>query len=365
MVDIRTFKYLLANKIAGHKLPVIRSTTAQLVALLTNPHSDLKSIATSVLRDQSLTARVLSVANSVYYRRQDEHITSISRAVLQLGRVPLRDIAIASEFVEFTQKQASGTPNIRRLLAKSFVAAHQAMALGRAAELPEGEALFTSTLLNSLGELTLAALLPTVAQEIEAIACAEKLSYDEAHFQVTGLLPHEVTAIVAERIKIPQELLLPPPNWDRVLHWTNAEQRQAIVHLANAWAGNLLLIRVGENFDQLMAQTAQAFSLPGALVATALTEGFHNALEAGATINLDADCFAIDMPSAESGERIELLRSCARVPKAVSLPTPARLHPPVRLPSPGGSDLPDCSKSGERDLSFFARLVTAFSRLVS
>ena len=83
MVDIRTFKYLLANKIAGHKLPVIRATTAQLVALLTNPHSDLKSIANSVLRDQSLTARVLSVANSVYYRRQDEHITSISRAGFQ------------------------------------------------------------------------------------------------------------------------------------------------------------------------------------------------------------------------------------------------------------------------------------------
>lgn len=357
MVDTKTFRYLLANKIAGHKLPVIRSTTAQLVALLTNPQSDLKSIANAVLRDQSLTARVLSIANSVYYRRQDEHTTSIARAVLQLGRIPLRDVAVASEFVEFTKQQATATRDLRRLLAKSFVAAHQALALGQSVQMPDAEALFTSTLLNSLGELTLASFLPTVAQQIEETACAQNLSYDEAHFQVTGMRPYEVTMIVAARIKIPEELILPPPDWETLPKWTVADRRRAIVHLANDWAANLLLIRVCENFDDLMDKTAQALSLPGATVANALTEGFHNALDAGASINLEADAFALDTPPpAESGERAQLIQLCARPPEAVRPPKAVR---------PSQTTSRTSALRGEDPAGLFSRLAVAFRRFLS
>jgi HD-like signal output (HDOD) protein len=359
MVNTKTFRYLLANKIAGHKLPVIRSTTAQLVGLLTNPQSDLKSIAHAVLRDQSLTTRVLSIANSAYYRRQGEKVISISQAVLQLGRMPLRDIAIASEFVEFSEKNAPNGPSLRRLLAKSFVAAHQALALGRVVEMPDAEALFTSTLLNSLGELTLASFLPTVSQQIDETACAQKLSYDEAHFQVTGMRPYEVTMIVAARIKIPEELILPPPDWEALAKWTVADQRRAIVHLANAWAASLLIIRECEDFDHLMAKTAQAFSLPGATVANALTEGFHNALDAGASINLDADAFALVAPSSGSTERGHLIQSCARPIGASMPPNPSVISAPREaLPRDRGG-------RKEAGLSAFSRLVLAFRRLLS
>jgi HD-like signal output (HDOD) protein len=364
MVDIRTFRYLLANKIAGHKLPVIRATTAHLVALLTNPHSDLKSIANAVLRDQSLTARVLSIANSVYYRRQDEHTTSIARAVLQLGRSPLRNIAVASEFVEFTRKQASGTLDIRRLLAKSFVAAHQALALGRSVEMPETEALFTSTLLSSLGELTLASFLPTVSQQIEETASAQKLSYDEAHFQVTGMSPHEVAMIVATRIRIPEELLLPPPDWDTLSQWTVTERRQAVVHLANAWAASLLLIRVCDNFDCLMDKTAQAFSLPGSTVANALTEGFHDALDAGASVNLDAESFALTVGPTDDPGRRTLIQSCARAHRNQETPTP--VHTPATPPMPSKKDRNLAGRTVGRggEGSLLSRLFMAFRRVL-
>lgn len=364
MVDSRTFRYLLVNKIAGHKPPVFRATTAQLVGLLTNPHSDLKSIANAVLRDQPLTARVLSVANSADYRRQEEHITSIARAVLQLGRTSLRDITIASEFVEFTQKQTAATMDIRRLLAKSFVAAHQAVALGRAVKMPDGEALFTSTLLSSLGELTLASFLPTVSQQIEETACAQKVSYDEAHFQVTGMRPHDVTIIVAGRIKIPEELILPPPYWDTLAQWTLAEQRQAIVQLADTWAANLLLIRVCESFDDLMAKTVRAVGLSPLTVANALTEGFYNALDAGANINLGADSFSLRVGSTDDPGFRTLIQSCARPLETSEAPgTASALLVPV---TPARVKAAPANRGGREETrkSRFSFLVAAFRKIL-
>jgi eukaryotic-like serine/threonine-protein kinase len=307
----------LSAKLATHHLPVIRQTAAEIISLLSSPHSDIQTIARTILKNLAFTARVLAVANSAYYRRRTEKISTITQAILQVGFSTLRDIAIAAEFAEFSQKGSSTTLNLRRLLAKAFVAAQQASAIGREIKLQEAEALFTSTLLESLGEFALASAFPTIVREIDDLSCRESLCYEDAHFQVTGLTTHAVTAIAAAAYQLPEDLIVAPPDWKAVSEWTYEERRRAVVHLANDFAGNLFAAEsptIVQQFTTLLSKATAGLGLPLSALKSLIAEAFHKAMDLGVSVNLEETCFALDESPSEDTTRQNLVRSCARLP---------------------------------------------------
>ena len=64
MSDAATLCSTLTAKLAGHNLPVIRQTSAKVIALLSSKNSDVDIIAEAIRKDQSFMARILKVANS-------------------------------------------------------------------------------------------------------------------------------------------------------------------------------------------------------------------------------------------------------------------------------------------------------------
>jgi HD-like signal output (HDOD) protein len=297
MPDAATLCSTLTAKLAGQNLPVIRQTSAKVIALLSSKNSDVEVIADAIRKDQSFMARILKVANSAYYRRRGDTITSITRAILHVGYATTRDIALAAEYVEFAHKRQATGVNLHRLLAKAFVAAHQASALGAAVRLPDPEVLFTCALLESLGEFALASYVPAMFKEIGYVAREEGLPYQEAHLRVTGMSSHAVTVLIATAYQLPEDLIAPVPNWETIPTWTVADRRHAVVHLANGCAENLfasdspLLL---EDFNGFMMRATAALGLEPSKVAALLTEAFQKALEFAATVKLDRSCFALD-----------------------------------------------------------------------
>jgi HD-like signal output (HDOD) protein len=331
MLDSNALCESLTAKLAGHNLPVIRHTSARVIALLSSRTSDVNTIANAILQDQAFTARILNVANSAYYRRRADKITTVSRAVSHVGYGTARDIAIASEYADFAHKRFPGAVNLRRVMARAFVAAHQATALGQAIGLPEAEALFTSALLESLGEFALASYMPKITQLIEETGQTQGLPYDEAHLQVTGLTPHAITAIIAAKYQLPDDLILPPPNWETQTQWTPKERRNAVVHIANACAINLFANEsplVLSHFTKFMTRATTALGLPSGKVASLLTEAFQKSLDFGATVNLERKCFALDKSTPNDTGRHGLIETCAQL-----VDTPGGGTPPGHRPS--------------------------------
>lgn len=313
MSDFRT---TLAAKLKGHQLPVIRQTAAQVISLLSSESCDVKKVSDTILRDQAFTARILRTANSAFYQRRAEKITTISRAVITIGFSALRDIALASEFAEFAQKKLPTTVNLNRLLARAFVAAQQSTALGNGIRLPEAEALFTSALLESLGGFALASVMPELSSQIQDTANATGLPYEQVHVQVTGMVPHDVTVIVAKNYGFPDELIIHPPDWATTTVWNAMNRRQAVVHFANACATNLFAPESSEilvEFATLMAQASIALDLPIARLESLLIEGYHKAIEIGATVNLDPAVFALEGSSSGNAGRSNLIQTCAEL----------------------------------------------------
>ena len=316
MLESTALASALTEKLNSQHLPIIRQTSVQIINLLSSPTSDIHKIARTILQDLAFTARVLTVANSAYYRRSVEKTTTVTQAILQVGYTTLRDIAIAAEFAELAQKVLPTTVNLRRLLAKAFVAAQQASALGQAIQLPDAEALFTSTLLESLGEFAMATAMPAVVLQIDALACRQGLSHDEAHLRTTGMTPHAITSLVAATYQLPEDLILAPPDWDQVFQWTPKDRGHAIVHLANACANNLFASEtphIAKTFTEIMEQMTTALALSPNSVKKLLGQAFDQAMELGVSVDLDRTCFSLEDTSPQENARQLLVRSCAQL----------------------------------------------------
>lgn len=313
MVNPTDLHASLSTALSGRSLPIIRKTAAQVIALLSNPNSKLETIANTILHDQAFTARVLKVANSAYYQRRNDKITSVAQAITRTGYTAVRDIAVASEFAELVQKRLPNAVNLRRLLAKAFVAGHQACAAAHAGGLPEPDGLFTSALLESLGDFAIAAYLPKVFLKIEQTIQLTGLPYEQAHERATGLTPHAVTLIVAKALELPEDLLLAPPTSSVDAQSSATERCQAVVHLVDALAANFFgpeSPEVVTDFEITLTRLAAVIKKSAPDVEVVLADSFAKALEFGKEVELDPTCFALDGTTSPLSTRHAFLGMC-------------------------------------------------------
>ena len=267
-----------------------------MISLLSKPSSNVEAIANAISHDQAFATRILRVANSAYYQRREEKITSIPQAILRVGYNTVRDIAITAEFAELVQKRLPSAVNLRHLLAKTAVATHQAAALAHEMRLP-AEAVYTSTLLESLGEFAIAVYLPNIYLKVWQTVDLTGKPYDDAHLQVTGMTLHEVTVQVANTLQLPEELILPPPSTDNPADWTATDRRQAVVHLATTCATNVFGPEsplIVTQFQNMMEVFTKASGLPLPEIESLMAEAFSKAMAFGSHIDLDRSCFALD-----------------------------------------------------------------------
>jgi HD-like signal output (HDOD) protein len=307
------FRSSLTAQLGKRPLPIMRQTAVQVIGLLSDPHSRIEMIAQTILHDEAFTARVLRVANSAYYRRHSEKITTVTQALLMTGYNTTRDIAITAEFAEIVQRRLPTAINLHRLLARAMVASHQASALGAMLRMPASEALFTSSLLESLGEFAIAAYLPEVSKKINDTITFTGLPYEDAHLQATKMTPHQVTELVVQALGLPNDLLLPLPSWETAASWDMAERRQAIVHLTNTCATNLFGVetpQVVSQFATIMNRLAGVTQTPREKVETVLAEAFNAALDFGSHVDLDRNCFALDGTTSPLSMRHAFIGSC-------------------------------------------------------
>jgi HD-like signal output (HDOD) protein len=306
----------LARSMAVRPFPIIRQTAVQVISLLSKPNSKLETIASTILHDQAFSARVLKLANSAYYRRGDEKITTVSQALLRTGYNTVRELAIAAEFAELVQRRLPEGVSLHRLLAKAVVAAHQASAMAPAVSLPENEALFTNALLETLGEFATAVYLPQVHLKIHSVMTEMGLTHDMAHVQVTGMTSHAASEMILRALELPEELILSPPNWDKRTDWTSTELCQAVVHITNTWATNIFSSESPRTAAQFEAMKQQALTLgriPPETLDKMLSEAYITALRFGSDVDLDRSCFVLETTDAPVSTRQIFIATCVEL----------------------------------------------------
>ena len=342
-VSKATLLATVKKKLRDQPLPVLRRTVSRIAALASTLKSDIGQLAQAILQDQPFTAKVLAVANSPYYKHNPEPITTITRAIIQIGYTTLRDIAVAAEFTEIAQKRLPHGINLNSLLAKAFVAAHHAKNVSESLHAPHAEQIFTHTLLRNIGDFALAYYMPQEYREIDKLMRAHGLLADTAYQQVLGITSQEFRMAIIAAYDLPPELAGPMPNWASAGSWSDQERMQAIAAVANEVTNILFAQPPDANacLNELLGKASHAFGLKPATLESLIVQGFQKACTLGQSLELDPASFLPAVPEAIPADHVlhPLIDSCIKIVEpllAASLDQPSLTSPTDSL---GSSDL--------------------------
>ncbi|MGV1099749.1 HDOD domain-containing protein [Thiovibrio sp. JS02] len=157
------------SKVNMSELPAMGDHVRELISLLHNGKSTAQEIANVILKDASLTTKLLQVVNSAYYSR-GVPVTSVSRAITAVGINTLKELAVTLALFEDFLKAGVEKEEISKLLAKCFVSATEAKILCtvKKIKVPEEE-VFICTLLHELGKIIILVYMPELYRKAQEL----------------------------------------------------------------------------------------------------------------------------------------------------------------------------------------------------
>lgn len=174
--------------------------------------SSLEQVGETLSKDQGLTARILSLANSAYYGLQAE-VQSVPRAAAVLGMGEIRNIVLALGVTGMTNKYDMPEDfDLAAYWQHQFLVAMISKELSRMTEVGNPDNMFTVGLLHDVGKLITAMRRPEDWEAIQELIESEEMLDSEAEDDYWGMDHAVVGALVLKSWDLPANLV-EPVNW--------------------------------------------------------------------------------------------------------------------------------------------------------
>lgn len=215
-----------------NRLPVLPQVLTRLLQELDADNLQLRSLAELIGQDSGLTLKILSVANSSYFRRQRE-VTSIEQSVNTLGLGTVKMIALSTAMQQFLNQLLARTPfDFNAFWLHSLNTAFIAKALAQAAGVAQTQEAYVAGLLHDIGKLAMACAKPDEYGRLlaespdDALLEQEQRRYGITHAEVGAEIlarwgiSAAVCAAVADHHDL-SERMLHAPELNRILMLAN------------------------------------------------------------------------------------------------------------------------------------------------
>ncbi|NEV61017.1 HDOD domain-containing protein [Thiorhodococcus minor] len=166
-------------------MPIFDQTVQRVITLSGDDRAPMSELAEVILRDPSMTARALKLANSIVYNPSASGINTITRAVIILGFNAVRNICLTLTLIDTLVKGAA-KERLGRELGRAMHAAVQARALAAARGDKSPEEVFIATLLYRIGELAFWCFGGEHADRVEQLIFQKGLTQEQAQERVLG-----------------------------------------------------------------------------------------------------------------------------------------------------------------------------------
>jgi HD-like signal output (HDOD) protein len=137
--------------------PALSKLFTETMAISADDDTSSQRLANLVLRDYSLTVKVIRTANTLHYNRSGKPIRSATHAILLLGVRTVRDLATTLILFEHYQRKS---PGLKELMLLSMLTATHARELAAQLGLPDPEEAHLCGMFRNLGEVLVAAHFP-------------------------------------------------------------------------------------------------------------------------------------------------------------------------------------------------------------
>lgn len=174
------------------ELPALADNVSELLSLLGDNNSTTQQLTKVILKDVSLTTKVLQVVNSAYYSR-GTRIGSVDRAISMIGQGTIHELATSIAIFEEFTKAGGDNKEVSNLLTKSYLGGTLAktISINKNIRICHEEA-FICGLFHNLGELIVLIYLPDLYRKIDALIsdgqskqyAARKVLHDLTFYQV-------------------------------------------------------------------------------------------------------------------------------------------------------------------------------------
>ena len=181
-----TVRFLLRRMRHKKDFPVFSHTISVLNQASSSDTESLTNVSNAILKDYSLTNKVLRLVNSAYYNRGGGKISTISRAVVMLGINPVRSIATGLMLFEHMQNKMQAS-QLKENAVQALFSGLLANSLARTLNVPNHEEAFLCALLQQLGKMLVRFYLHEEARAIDKLMLQQDCSEAAAVIQVLGI----------------------------------------------------------------------------------------------------------------------------------------------------------------------------------
>lgn len=179
------------------ELPAISGHVNEVLKITLNNRATVNELSTVILKDYSLTNKVLQVANSAYYIR-GARISTIDRAVAALGLDVIRELAVSISLIEEFLRSGGEKDGLSKQMAISLLSANLSKLLVQKYKIPVSpEEAYICSLLHDLGRIIMTIYFPDVYRRIETGTTSGSSEDAMCRLMFKQLTFHEIGAEIA------------------------------------------------------------------------------------------------------------------------------------------------------------------------
>jgi HD-like signal output (HDOD) protein len=180
------------QQLSNENMPVFSGTVANVTKAINSKNTSASEVAQTILRDASLTSRLLKVANSFNYSPSGNKISTVSRAVMVLGFKQVGALTLTLALID-SLSGAAQRDKLTEEMSQSFHAAVQAQELAKKMGCKSPEDIFIATLLSRLGNMAFWAFSDKESNEVLNLIKSENISQPEAEEKILGFKLRDLT----------------------------------------------------------------------------------------------------------------------------------------------------------------------------
>ncbi len=271
--------------------PTLSTTISDVNRVVSSDSHSSQQITQVILRDVSLTTKLLQLVNSANYGHYRGRIRTVSKAVLILGCEAVRNAAMTLMMLEFS-KGRSQERSLQDELIGAFFAGVLSKVLCQRLGLPNAEEAVICTMCQNLGKLLATFFLYEESRKVRRLVEEEGLPEEQAASQVLGISFRQLGVGVARHWNFPDRLLegmqsLTPH--DMTPPGTDVESLRLAANLANDLYVTALRTSQDDKaaaLEALSKRYSGAIKLDAKELVAAIDQGLKEVAERSTTLNL-------------------------------------------------------------------------------
>lgn len=196
----------LVNLVNRSEISSIKSIVSGVIRIINDPKSSIWNLKEIVEIDPPLTAKVLKVANSVYYS-PPQKIGEIKQALIWIGFDTLKEMALNQKVSGiFNENDSVEGYSMQSLWKHSVAVALITKMIYRREFRERGANAYVAGLLHDIGIIVESQFLQNDFKQVLSKAKHEKKNLSEAEQEVLGLHHADIGMAIAKNWNLPQEL---------------------------------------------------------------------------------------------------------------------------------------------------------------